>query len=506
MLRKYSILVFIGIIVITGCQDDWNNYYYRDPGKNNERTVWEAINDNPDYSIFVELIKENKLDSIFTTDKSLTVFVPSNAAFADFVRDSIDVRILLQYHIIERVLNIHDIQKSRIIETSSKKYALVERISSTFTIDGEEITNPSPLCKDGRYYELGKVLYPKPNLYEFLSMNSEIITRYIDQFEIIVLDYERSRPLYFDEDGNTVYDSVYIKENLFYQTFFPVNTEFRSSMATMIIFDEEQYIAALDEMADKLGASFTDHSDIPESWQFNVLLPKVIEDNIFEGVRQLSDFYKGRLRNMAGDSVDVDFLNIDEDFRLVASNGIIYKYKDFKIPEAMYILERKVQGEDLLRPVGAGTYGWKAGVVVSGGAGRTPTLSFHGSADNDSLIQLDLGSRFPGPFMMEFKIPQVFPQRYRLEWKSNSRPSGLFEVYVNDVLVGQIDLFTLRGIKQSVTGELFIPSGGLNRVDFLVDHITEYGDVKIGIKYISRGGATNNGFVIDYFSLIPFPL
>jgi hypothetical protein len=146
------------------------------------------------------------------------------------------------------------------------------------------------------------------------------------------------------------------------------------------------------------GENFTDHKDIPESWQFDVLLPRVIEDGIFEGALQYNDFSKGRLRNIAGDSVDVDFLNIDENFRLVASNGIIFKYKNYKVPEAMYLLERKVQGEHLIRPVGAGTYGWKQGVVTSGGAGRAPTLSYSAAADNDSLIQLDFGTRFNGQF------------------------------------------------------------------------------------------------------------
>jgi len=506
MLHKYSILVSIGILIITACQDDWNSYYYRDPGENIERTVWEVISDNPDYSRFVELIRENQLESIFTTDRTLTVFVPTNEAFADFVPDSMDIKILLQYHIIETLLNIPDVQKFRIIETSSKKFALLERLNDIFTIDGEEITYFSPLCKDGRYYELKKALYPRPNLYEFVSVNSNIIKRYIDQFERIVLDYDKSIPLYFDNDGNTVYDSVYTKINLFDQNFFPVNTEFRRTMATIVIFDEEQYHTALDEMAGKLGGAFTDHHDIPESWQFDVLLPRVIEDGIFEGALQYSDFTRGRLRNIAGDSVNVDFLNIDKNFRLVASNGIIFKYNNYEVPEAMYLLERKVQGEHLVRPVGAGTYGWKQGVVTSGGAGRAPTLSFSAAADNDSLIQLDFGSRFTDQFNLEFYIPQVFPRRYRLEWKTNSRPSGIFEVYVNDVVVGQIDLFTLRNARQSVTGALFVPDRGLNRVDFLVDHITEYGDVKIGIKYIGQGTSTNNGFAIDYFSLIPFPL
>jgi hypothetical protein len=77
-------------------------------------------------------------------------------------------------------------------------------------------------------------------------------------------------------------------------------------------------------------------------------------------------------------------------------------------------------------------------------------------------------------------------------------------VYVNDEKVGEFDLFHLRNVVMSVTGQMFIPSGGLNSKDFEVNNITEYGDVKIGIKYIGSGVQTNNGFTMDYMALIPF--
>jgi hypothetical protein len=506
MLNKINVLIFVTSLFLSSCQEDWDNYYHRDPGETIDRSVWDLISEKPEYSQFVALVKQYQLDSIFNTDRSVTVFIPSNSAFTGFDPDSGDIQTLLRYHIMERVLNIQDIFRSRLIETTSKKFALIERYGNTFTIDGSEIVYWSPLCRDGRYYEISEVMYPRPTLYEYISIASGVYKKYIDSFDTVYLDVNTSTPKGFDEQGNTIYDSVFIRDNLFDDLFFPVNTDFRIGTATVVLFDENQYNNALNEMANKLGESFTSYEDIPDSWQFEVLLPQVVRDGIFEGSLQYSDFIAGRMKNIAGDSVDVDFLNIDEDSRYVCSNGVVFKYLDYQVPEELFLLAQTVQGEHLIELIGANVYGWKDGVKVSGSS-TPPLKSFSQVADNDSLMTLNLGIRYTGDFDLEFNIPNVFPQRYRLEWRANFRPSGLFEVYVNEEKVGEVNLFQLRSGVMSVTGDIFIPSmGGLNRVDFLVDNITEYGNVKVGIKYIDSGGQNANGLSMDYISLIPFPL
>ena len=65
-------------------------------------------------------------------------------------------------------------------------------------------------------------------------------------------------------------------------------------------------------------------------------------------------------------------------------------------------------------------------------------------------------------------------------------------------------MFNLRYSLQSVTGEIFAPnSAGFNRVDFWVENLTEYGEVRIKFEFIDRGVSSDNGFNIDYVSLIP---
>ena len=497
--------VFIILLVagISACKQNWDDYYYKDLGEAIDKTIWELITENPNYSIFVNYIEENDLYSVFSTDLSLTVFVPVNSAFDEIYADSLDMHRLLKYHIMEGVMNIYDIEDERIFETYDKKYALLERKNDIFYIDGSKILESSPLCKDGRYYEIGNVLSPRPSLYEYISSNSRIFKSYIDQFDSIVMDYNKSVPLGFDSTGNTIYDSVFTVLNTFEEDFFPISAEFRNQRATMVLINDDQYMNALNEMAGKLGGEFVDHSDIPAIWQISELMPYTVNHGVFAGSLDYEDFLQGRLKNIAGDSIDVDFTKINEGFRYICSNGIIFNYLDYSIPEILYSKEKRIQGEDLVELIGSGLYGWSENVNVLG-SGVLPTQGFKSVADNDSMITLNLGNDYAGSLFIEFNVPLMFPMSYRLELRAGYRPSGYYEISVNDEIVGYVDLFDLRKVQYSVSGSIFIPEDGLNSIDFLVTNVTSFGDVKIGIKWIDGGFSSTNGLSIDYISLIPY--
>ena len=104
--------------------------------------------------------------------------------------------------------------------------------------------------------------------------------------------------------------------------------------------------------------------------------------------------------------------------------------------------------------------------------------------------------------------------RYRLEWRANSRPSGLYTIYVNDQVLEtqdkfgnvytEFDTYDLRESIVSVTGERFLSNEeGFNMKDYWVENITDYGDVKIRFEYKGPGENSTNGFNIDYVKLIP---
>ncbi|MFW5877944.1 MAG: fasciclin domain-containing protein [bacterium] len=480
------------------------DYYYKNDESTVDQTIWELVSAEADYSIFVDYIKQAGLDSLFTSGKSLTLIIPSNDAFTDFKEDSVAMELLLSYHLIETVVNIRNITDSRKIESASGKYLLFEMHDQNYYIDGVNVSYTSPLCLDGRFYVVNEVLYPKPTIYEYIADNNPVMKKYIDQFDSVYLDVNESTPIAYDEEGNTIYDSVFSFINMFDSLYFPVDQEYRNRGATMILVDAEDYYPALDVMADNMQG-FTSHEDIPDEWQLNVLIPHIINNGFFQNILNYEDFLIGDMKNIIGDSISVDYTQIDPNSRTIVSNGVLYKYLNYSVPDSLYSGEIRLQGESLLEPIGEGVYSWADGVIVTGTSALPRKASALDVADNDTILQLELGRKYEGSFEMSFKIPDVLPQRYRLVIRSNYRPAGEYEIYVNNELIGTVDLFGLRRTGISVTGELFVPEKGFNFADFWVENLTEYGDALITFKFIGSGTAPisqMNGLSLDYISLI----
>ena len=506
-----SALITICLIVMPSCNPPWEDHYSIPEGQI-DMELWEAVSMEPNFSTYVSKMQELGLDTIFQDGLVYTLFIPNNEAFNSY-KDTGNLMQIMQYHITKTIIIDGIVQKSRRLFTITEKYALIEHNGSDYTFDGIPIIAGSPLFQNGKYYEISNVALPKPNLYEFTAEKSLGLKEYIDSKDSIYLDRGLSTPIGFDEKGNTIYDSVFNIINTFEQEYFPISEEFRNKAATFIIFTNEQYISALDDMAAKLGGDIVDHNDIPASWQDNILLPDFTERAMFPGDLSYSDLEQGKLLSITGDSVEIQAEYIDPESRSICSNGTAYLYSDFIIPDELYIRTAMQEGELLLDSVGAGKFAWKEGVTTSGII-IEPEKSYSTRASEGSLANVSFVRNFSGEFSLEFTFREMFPMRYRLEWRGNYRPSGMYEVYVNDQILEYKDKFDesytafdtyyFNSPILSVTGELFQPDEvGFNTRDYWIDHLTDYGDIRIRFKYLGPGEKSTNGFNIDYVKLIP---
>ncbi len=513
MRNKKKILgavLLICIIGILSCNPPWEDHYSNHDSQS-DMELWDAIILEPRFSTFVSEMRAYGMDTIFNDGQVYTLFIPSNEAFESITDTSNIMQSILPYHISKNIFINRNVEKVRRLLNISGKYALVEFNGSNYTYDGIPMEDGSPLFLNGKYYEITEVALPRPNLYEFAAQKSPTLKNYIDSKDSIYLDRSLSTPIGFNEAGNTVYDSVFGSLNTFELEYFPVRQEFRDKNATLIIFSQEQYIAALNNMAERLGGAMTDYTDIPKVWQNDVLLPYVTSKALFGGILSYSDLH-GKLQSVTGDTVEIIAADIDPDSRSICSNGVAYLYNNFVIPDELFRGTSIQEGELLIDSVGAGKFAWKAGVNISG-AIIAPIKSYSLGATEGSFVSVLFNRNYAGEYTMEFTFKNVFPMRYRLEWHANYRPSGLYEVYVNDQLLGytnkfgsvvtSFDNYELRNTVVSVTGERISPVLDFNSRDYWVDHLTEYGDVRVKFKYIGAGASNTNGFNIDYVKLIP---
>jgi hypothetical protein len=514
MRAKIGILFIAVVLLVIGCTDTWDEHYNKQPETINTN-VWDAIKNKSELSKFVELMVKFKYDTLFLGDDTYTIFAPNNSAISKLTNSDDIAKTILNYHIAQHYVQPVAVQGKRKLQTLAEKFSTFEYINGKSTYDGLSLSYESPLYLNGKFFIMNEAAMPKPNLYEYYSLNNTYLKTYIDKQDSIVLDMEKSVAIGFDEKGRTVYDTVAIKLNKFEMTYFPISKEMRSWTATLVYPRQIAYENALTVMAQKLGGNFHDYKDIPVKWQESVLIPQLLKHGVFLNMMEPSEFKEIRFRhndtifnmaNINGDSIVVNYSPIEKS---LCSNGVTYDYAKFVVPDSLFSGTEKFEGEWLLRTKGTNTYDWRTNVIVT----ATPFVvakNWIKGLSNDSILIMNFTKGYKGSFNLQFNVKNLFPRKYRVVVGTHMDIGGIYEIYVNNVLVRTFDTYDfirLRSIIPSVDGKTrFTPypvGSRYNKFDFYVDNITEYGKPEVRFVYKGPGLSSGNGLVIDALEFVP---
>jgi hypothetical protein len=509
-------------IQFVGCTNkNWDDHYLTPPPTINTN-VWDAIKSNSELSGFVTLMEKYNYDSLFMTDNTYTLFIPDNSAIAKMAPSQVSDTTILNYLISRHYIQPMDIKGKRKLQTLAKKFSTFESGNGQPTYDGIPLAFESPLYVNGKYFIMGEVALPKLNLYEYFAVNTPYLKAYIDSKDSITVDQAKSTPIGFNDKGQTVYDTVAIKYNSFETKVFPVSTEWRNYTSTFVFPRKANYENGLTAMAQKLGGRFIDYKDIPIKWQNQILIPYLIKQGTFLNMLDVNEFrdksvltYKKKytMMNISGDSIIVDYKPSDP---YLCSNGLFYEYANFVVPEKLYSDTIKMQGEALVRPQGVKFVfkDIKDSIIVKNPGGFSPNREYIKGASNDSIMVVNFTKGYKGIFDVDFQSTNLFPRKYRLEVLTKMDIGGIYDIYVNGVLlkrtptsVNSFDYAEFTkvrgGLIKSVTGATLVPRGQFNKFDFYVDNIIDYGKPKVRFEYKGPGTVANNGLVIDALYFIP---
>lgn len=500
---KYIYSFLLACVLVLSACDDTVTIPVPDTA---DSDLWSELKADPNVSIFVSLLEEVGLDSIFMTDGDFTIFVPTNEAFAsyDYVNDPL-LSAVMAYHIIDFPLVINTLTSERNLVTLSGKYAAINILADAYSYGGSMIDGGSPLYSNGRFYTLNTVAQPAPTIAEYLQVNSPTLYNYIDGLDYTYLDMELSEYIGNDpETGKPIYNEVYSTVNLFYELIFNIEETTRTDFATFIMFDEEQYVEAQTLMADELGLD-----TVPQEWLDEVFFPDYISSAVLYGMVDF-EIMSGvnKLRNTQGVNVDFDVDNIDLDSKTSCSNGLTYMSESFEFDLDKYVSDIALYPEDLATTDGSLSF-WKDN-VTSSHQGVKPVVS-------DDALTLDLSEvTIADDYWFELTIPHTFPSdNYRLVIDSKTLTTCRLSIYVNDVMLtnSNVDFFAypdntsevfdmkyLEGVLYSVnysnTKEKFVNSDNHNQFDYWVKDsnmnslVTEYGDLRIRFEY--KGASINS--------------
>lgn len=512
-MRRNIILIIATIFILTGCRKEWDEHY-NTPPETVDRNMWEVIKEDPNLKEYVKAMEAFQFDSLFEKNKTYTLFIPNDEAFQSFLGEDTVTESVLNYHISAHYVQSSNIDGAEKIQMLAEKYVLFEKKNVASLFDGIPLELESPLYKNGKFYVMSEVARPRPSIFEFFAENNPFLKQYILDHDSIILDKEESRPIGFDEDGNTEYDTVSTIYNEFETDFFPIREEFRRKSATLVFPSGDDYKNALNVMADALGEDYIDYNDIPIEWQYEVLIPYLLKRGVFENELDESDFVHSdiitdslRIKNIQGDTVVIEY---DVANKVMCSNGVSFNYETFDIPDTLFKGASRVEGEWLTLETGIDKYSWDETLVtVNSSEIFAPYQQYIPTASNDSILRVIFDENFAGTFDLEVKVKNIFPRKYLMVVRTQINYGGLFEVYLNGDLTNTIDYqkYQLYDYYWSVVpgSRYFKEPQGFSYWDAWADNDAPYGDAVIRIEYKGpREYVPNEGLVIDYIDFIPY--
>lgn len=510
MKSKAGLIALLLFALLLGCKKDWEEHYTKIPVASNEN-MWDAMQADPELTRFVGFIKEFHYDTLFSANNTYSLFAPTNDAFNQFLTSDSFTRNTLNYLINQTYIQSNNIQGSRKVLTLSKKYALLVNQGLGLQVDGIPVTFESPLYKNGKYFKIGKVDVPLPNLYEYYALTNPVLKKYIDSQDSIVLDKALSKPIGFDDQGNTIYDSVTYIDNKFEDKYFPVKHESRYNTATIVFPKEEDYNNALTQMALSFNSPlYHDYNDIPIVWQNEILIPYLLEHGVFPNLVEPIEFKQTvpgdtvKIKNVLGDSIVINYTPKD---KAVCSNGYAYNYTNFTIPDTLSKGITRKEGESLLYPIGVNRYAYLPDVHVTSSQAFQPQNQYILGASNDSVLNVNFPKGYTGTYTITFNVPNLFPRKYQMIVRTNVNEGGIYNIYVNGVLMKTFDYYYYvlnANVYTSVTGKRYATKGGFNIFDCWVTGLTEYGKTQVTFEYVGPSTVLYNGLVIDYISFVPY--
>ncbi len=286
------LLVLVTITVyLSSCENEnYNTHYTINKNIVAENNLWEVISTNPNLTTFAAVLKKTGYDKILAVSQMFTVFAPDNNALAQL--DTVNTRLVTEF--VENHVARYSYTASGVID---EKITLLNKKTTVFKSQGQDyyfgeilINQKNIVAANGILHIIGTRLPFFSNIWEYLAKDARLdsVKNYLYSYNKIIFDEEKSIPGDVNELGQTVYlDSVLINANKMFKRLGQLNVE--DSSYTAILPTNEAWINAYNKIKPYYRYYFTTATKITaDTLQRNNTTFAVVRDLVFSNTRQLS--------------------------------------------------------------------------------------------------------------------------------------------------------------------------------------------------------------------------
>jgi len=210
-----TLSALIGILLAAACTKEWNDHYDESSFDLPDKTVTEFIKEQPELSTFSNMLEITGYNDILNASQSFTVWAPKNDALSGLdLSDTELVKKTVQNHIARSRITTSGIENS-LIRMLNNKYVSFAKDQSGYTFGENIVTKANQPAKNGLIHVIDGYAPYEYNLWEYLGMTEGIdsLREYIYGQSKKVFDAENSTEIGADENGQVIYDSVFVISN-----------------------------------------------------------------------------------------------------------------------------------------------------------------------------------------------------------------------------------------------------------------------------------------------------
>lgn len=216
--KIFKALGCLAVFMTSACTNAVDNYYNGGGAVTGEGTVLQYLEQSPDYSEFVKLVEETGLSGILSGRDLVTVWAPVNSRMpADVASMSEAEKLrLVRNHISITTIFSRNLSRLSTVGTLAGKYLSVTGTGGSYTIDGVALSELDRVFQNGVVHRASEWLTPRKNLYQWLEEVGDEYSRFRDTLlahNTRVFDKANSPITGVDENGQIIYDSVWIVKN-----------------------------------------------------------------------------------------------------------------------------------------------------------------------------------------------------------------------------------------------------------------------------------------------------
>ena len=445
----YMVLILCASIYIINSCDlnrDWDEHYSESDlviGDN----VLKLIGENGNYSRFYDKLVETGYDSLLVKDQYFTIFVPVNSSFDGLPEYSAsEWKQIIGFHISYFNLFSRDFGDVNLQSIIGKYLKIRESGDGGFRIFEGKINmdHVDANCQNGVIHEIDKVQIPRQNVYEYimnLDENYSLIKTYLNSMDNIYPDLENSIRIGVDDNGNTIYDTVWTRENFFLDNIALLNTE--TENYTSFVAKDEDVLKAINNAKEYFG----DINDMDEDAFFQ-LLSITFSANFYDGIYE-SGTLPDTMTSVVGKKISTKDLDLSGDVDLEMSNGLVHELNTVNIPKEFFLFPINIECED------------KAGRRVSNTVYSIELKSDTRASNGSYLVY---GSKFVGDYI-EWTVDMVLATKYWLIWTGPKLGGSYYQLYVEGERVGDsVECYYKGNFKPVVSGTYDFESFGTKTV------------------------------------------